>query len=178
MGYIYVRGEKRELDNTRPIDLVIPEWNIIILDTKLGEGVVIWSSLNVYGAEIGENVKLASFVEIQDGVHIGENSKIQTFVFVGRGVTMGRGVFVGPHAVFTNDVYPRATTPDGRRSDEFELAETVVGDYASIGAAAVILAGVRIGGRALIGAGSLVADDVGDREIWYGGKARKQRMWS
>ncbi|MEJ2339882.1 MAG: acyltransferase [Gemmatimonadales bacterium] len=175
MGYIYVRGKKRELDNTGPVDLVIPEWNVTILDTKLGEGVVIWSNLNVYGANIGENVKLASFVEIQDGVQIGENSKIQTFVCVVRGVTLGKGVFVGPHAVFTNDNYPRTTTPDGRRSDNFELAETVVEDYASIGAAAVILAGVKIGSRALIGAGSVVADDVGEGEIWYGGKARKQR---
>ncbi len=177
MGYIYLRGEKKELDNTRPVDLVIPEWNIIILDTRLGKGVVIWSNLNIYGAVIGENVKLGSFVEIQDGVHIGENSKILSFVGVGRGVTMGKGVFVGPHVIFTNDIYPRATTPDGRRSDEFEVAETVVEDYASIGAAAVILGGVKIGSLALIGAGSLVADDVGEREIWYGEKARRRRTW-
>ncbi len=178
MGFVYVRGEKRELDNTRPVDLVIPEWNVTILDTTLGEGVVIWSNLNVYGADIGDNVKLASFVEVQRGVRIGENSKLESFVYVPEGVRMGKGVFVGPHAVFTNDIYPKACAEDGLRKDEFELTETVVEDYASIGAAAVILAGVRIRRHALIGAGSIVMDDVGEHEIWYGGKARKRRAWS
>ena len=172
MGFVYIRGERRELNNTRAVDLVLPEWNITILDTKLGEGVVIWSNLNVYGAEIGRRTKLASFVEIQRGVRIGKNSKISSFIMIPTGVEIGKCVFVGPQAVFTNDVHPAACGEDGMREDDFELTKTVIRDYASIGAGVVILAGITIGRHALVGAGSTVADNVGECEVWYGGKAR------
>lgn len=172
MGFVYIRGERRELDNTRPGDLVIPEWNITILDTKLGQGVVVWSNLNVYGADIGRGTKLASFVEIQRGVRVGENSKISSFVMIPTGVEIGKCVFVGPQAVFTNDVHPAACGEDGMREDDFELTRTVIRDYASIGAGVVIVAGITVGRHALVGAGSTVADDVGESELWYGGKAR------
>jgi acetyltransferase-like isoleucine patch superfamily enzyme len=177
MGLIHVRGKEHEVDTTRPIDLLIPQWNISILDTKLGDGVAVWSNLNVYGAWIGRNVKLAAFIEIQRDVRIGDESKLESFVFVPEGVSIGKGVFVGPHVAFTNDLYPRATDEDGRRSDSFELVTTRVEDYASIGARSVIVAGVTIGRYAIIGAGSVIAESIGEGELWHGEKARWRRRY-
>lgn len=170
-----MRGERREIDNTRPVDLVMPEWNITILGTTLGEGVEIWSNLNIYGAEVGRRTRLASFVELQQGVRVGDNSKILPLVMIPTGVELGNCVFVGPQVVFTNDLSPSACGEDGVREDDFDLVETVVRDHASIGGGSVILAGVTIGRHAVVGAGSVVVDSVGDHEVWYGDKARRRR---
>jgi UDP-2-acetamido-3-amino-2,3-dideoxy-glucuronate N-acetyltransferase len=79
-----------------------------------------------------------------------------------KGSIVGNGVFIGPSAIITNDRYPRALTADGRRRGEkdWELLETHVGNGASLGAGAVLVAGVTIGEYAMIAAGSVVADDV------------------
>ena len=82
MGFIKIRTEKRQVDTGRPQDLVVPEYNIVISNSILGEGVTIWSNVNIYGAEIGENTKIGAFVEIRKGVRIGKNVKIEPFVFI------------------------------------------------------------------------------------------------
>jgi len=71
-----------------------------------------------------------------------------------RGVTLGDRVFVGPHACFTNDLYPRAVSPD------WKLVPTTVEAGASIGANSTILCGVRIGRNAMVAAGAVVTHEV------------------
>ncbi|MBI2659769.1 N-acetyltransferase, partial [Candidatus Woesearchaeota archaeon] len=84
------------------------------------------------------------------------------------------GVFVGPHACFTNDKLPRATTEDGelKTSQDWTVAKTLVKKRASIGANATILCGVTIGKNSLVGAGSVVTKDVPDNSIVAGNPAR------
>jgi acetyltransferase-like isoleucine patch superfamily enzyme len=53
------------------------------------------------------------------------------------------------------------------------MSHTFIGDDVSIGAAATILPGVRIGHGAMIGAGALVTKDVPAGETWIGVPARK-----
>lgn len=134
-------------------------------DVLLGEGVVIHQPelVNIYGCKIGEGTRIGAFVEIQVGVEIGKNCKIQPFAFIPAGVLIGDRVFIGPHVVFTNDKYPRATNEDGHlqvEGTDWTAAVTVVGDCASIGANATILPGVVIGEGAQIGAGAVVTRDV------------------
>ncbi|BCB96075.1 hypothetical protein JZK55_09970 [Dissulfurispira thermophila] len=174
MGCIYIRGERIDVSNDRPIDLILPEWNIIIKDTVIGHGVWIWSNLNIYGAEIGDDSSIATFVEIGKNVEIGSNTKIQSCVFIPEGVKIGNCVFIGPNVSFTNDVYPRACDERGKRKLKFEVIQTMVEDGASIGAGSVIRCGVRIGKKAMIGIGSIITEDVGDGEIFYGTKASKK----
>lgn len=174
MGCIYIRGKRVEVYNDRQIDLILPEWNIIIKDTIIGHGVWIWSNLNIYGAEIGDDTSIATFVEIGKNVEIGSNTKIQSCVFIPEGVKIGNCVFVGPNVSFTNDLYPRACDKDGNRKTRFEVIPTVVEDGASIGAGSVIRCGVRIGKKAMIGIGSIITEDVGDEEIFFGNKATKK----
>jgi acetyltransferase-like isoleucine patch superfamily enzyme len=89
-------------------------------------------------------------------------------------VTIEDGVFLGPHCVFTNDLVPRAITPDGnlRGMEDWVVEHTLVKEGASVGANAVIVCGVVIGGWAMIGAGSVVTKDVPEFGLVYGNPAR------
>ena len=175
MGYINLRGKRKEIESGTPQDLLIGEYNIVIKDTILEEGVTIWSNVNIYGARIGENTKIGAFVEIRKGVEIGRNVKIEPMVFIPEGVKIGNCVFLGPNVVFTNDVYPRSCNESGELIEEYEITPTIVKDGTSIGAQSVIMCGITIGENALIGLGSTVMKDVPANAIVYGDKAKLRR---
>src|SRR5437773_9288584 len=82
-------------------------------DVKLGKGVRIFGFANLYGCEIGDDVKIGTFVEIQKGVRVGKRCKISSHSFLCEGVTLEDEVFVGHNVTFINDRFPRATTADG-----------------------------------------------------------------
>src|SRR5207244_8084969 len=90
----------------QPLQLIAP-------DVKLGKGVRIYSFTNLYGCEIGDGVKIGTFVEIQKGASIGKNCKISSHTFICEGVTLEDDVFVGHNVTFINDRYPRATNGHG-----------------------------------------------------------------
>jgi UDP-2-acetamido-3-amino-2,3-dideoxy-glucuronate N-acetyltransferase len=154
---------------------------LIASDVELGEGVVILhpDQVNLYGCRIGDGCKIASFVEIQRGASLGKNVKVEAFAFIPRGVTVEDGAFIGPHACFTNDPYPRAVTETGEpvRDEDWELVSTVVKERASIGANATILCGVTIGTGALVAAGSVVTQDVPAHSLVMGNPARVVGPW-
>jgi UDP-2-acetamido-3-amino-2,3-dideoxy-glucuronate N-acetyltransferase len=118
---------------------------------------------------VGDRCTIHAPVWIGNNVLIGDDCRIQAFSFIPDGVTIGNHVFIGPRVTFTNDRYPPSPRQD--------WLETVVEDFASIGAGAVIVAGVKIGRRALVGAGAVVTRDVPDNAVVYGNPARikKQR---
>ncbi len=175
MGYIYIRNNKHEVANDIPQDLILPQHNIRIVNTTLGEGVSIWSNLNIYGAKIGSHTKLASFIEIRSNVCVGNNCKIEPFVFIPEGVDIGSGVFIGPNVTFTNDIYPKAVDGQGELIKDYQITPTQIGNFASIGAGCVIRCGITVGQGAMLGAGSLLVDNVGANEIWYAQKAAYKR---
>src|SRR6266849_5793195 len=88
---------------------------MIAPDVELGQNVVIHhpDQVNLFGCKVGDNCKIASFVEIQRGVVLGRNVKIEPFVFIPTGVTIEDGVFVGLHVCFSNDRYPSAVDDKG-----------------------------------------------------------------
>jgi acetyltransferase-like isoleucine patch superfamily enzyme len=92
--------------------------NCIAPDVRLGEGVKLSKFINLYGCEVGDYTKIGAFVEIQKNARIGKNCKISSHSFVCEGVTIEDGVFVGHGVTFINDLYPRATTPDGELQTE------------------------------------------------------------
>jgi acetyltransferase-like isoleucine patch superfamily enzyme len=89
-------------------------------------------------------------------------------------VLIGDEVFVGHGVLFINDKNPRATTGEGelQTASDWELLETRVGRGASLGSGAVIMGGVTIDERALVGAGAVVTRDVGAGEVVAGVPAR------
>ena len=134
----------------------------ILRDVELGEGVRVFSFVNLYECRIGDETVVGPFVEIQSGVTIGKRCKIQSHTFICSGVEIEDEVFVGHGVSFVNDKRPRATTADGelQRADDWEMLPVVVERGASIGSGALVLGGVRIGARALVGAGAVVTRDV------------------
>ena len=141
----------------------------------LGPNCRIWHQAQVReGAHLGANCIVGKGAYVDFGVQIGANCKLQNRVSVYHGTTLEDGVFVGPHAVFTNDKLPRAITPDGElKSDaDWEVGLIRVGYGAAIGAQSVVLPGVNIGRWALVGSGAVVTHDVPDYGIVAGNPAR------
>jgi len=142
---------------------------------QIGADTRIWHFVHVRtGARIGNNCTLGYNVYVDRDVVVGNNVKLENRVSLFRGLTLEDGVFVGPHTTFTNDSYPRAITPDGRLldHDDWPAVPTLVRYGASIGAAAVIIAGVTIGKWAMVGAGAVVTHDVPDHGLVVGRPAR------
>ncbi len=142
---------------------------------KIGKGTRIWHQAQVReGARIGEECIIGKGVYIGAGVRVGNRVKIQNYALVYEGVTLEDGVFVGPHACFTNDLRPRAINPDGslQSGADWEVISTYVARGASIGANSTIIAGVRIGEWAMVGAGAVVTRDVPPHALVVGNPAR------
>ena len=129
--------------------------------------------VNLYGCTIGDETKIGTFVEIQKGAVVGARCKISSHTFVCEGVIIEDEVFAGHGVMFINDRYPRATA-DGRLQSEadWRVVSTLVKRGASIGSGAVIMCGVTIGEKALVGAGAVVTADVPDYAIMVGVPAR------
>jgi UDP-2-acetamido-3-amino-2,3-dideoxy-glucuronate N-acetyltransferase len=152
----------------------------IAADVKLGKGVRIFGFTNLYGCEIGDDTKVGTFVEIQKGAKIGCRCKISSHSFICEGVTLEDEVFVGHGVMFTNDLFPRATNPDGRLQTDadWQCVPTRVKRGASIGSGATLLCGITVGEGAVIGAGSVVTKDVPAGAVVAGNPARIKRWIS
>jgi UDP-2-acetamido-3-amino-2,3-dideoxy-glucuronate N-acetyltransferase len=145
-------------------------------DAQIGAGTRIWRQAQVREhAQIGETCNIGKGAYIDAHVHIGSNVKIQNNVSLFEGVTLEDGVFVGPHVCFTNDMLPRAITPEGKLKsiDDWEITPTLVKYGASIGAGSIIICGLTIGEFALIGAGAVVTRDVPPHTLVFGNPARQ-----
>lgn len=130
--------------------------------------------VNLYGCTIGAQTRIGPFVEIQAGCRIGARCKISSHAFLCEGVTLEEGVFVGHGVMFTNDRYPTSTTATGalKGGDDWTCEPILVCRGASIGSNATLLPGIRIGARALVGAGAVVTRDVPDGAVVAGVPAR------
>jgi UDP-2-acetamido-3-amino-2,3-dideoxy-glucuronate N-acetyltransferase len=146
----------------------------LIDDVDFGENVVVYPFTNLYGCKIGDNTRVGPYVEIQRGAVIGTDCKIQSHSFICDGVAIEDEVFIGHGVMFINDKHPRAAAFGGASETEQDwvLLPTVVERGASIGSAAVILGGLRIGAGALVGAGAVVTRDVAPGNTVAGVPAR------
>ena len=151
-----------------------PPLRKIVSNVKLGREVKIYEFVNLYGCEIGDYSKIGTFVEIQKGAKIGKNCKISSHSFICEGVTIEDNVFIGHNVTFTNDLYPRATTSEGKlqTAGDWICVPTLVKRGASIGSSVTLLCGITVGENAVVGAGSVVTKDVPPNTIVAGNPAR------
>jgi UDP-2-acetamido-3-amino-2,3-dideoxy-glucuronate N-acetyltransferase len=125
--------------------------------TEIGKGSRIWHFCHIMkDVRLGRNCVLGQNCFVASGVTIGDDCHLQNNVSVYYGVTLEDNVFVGPSAVFTNDLNPR---PFHHKSPD-DYPRTVVRSGASIGANATVVAGVTIGEHAFLGAGSVLVRDL------------------
>src|SRR5271170_2421802 len=148
-------------------------------DVKMGRNVRVVGYVNLYGCEIGDEVKIGTFVEIQKGAKIGNRCKISSHTFICEGVTLEDEVFIGHYVTFINDRYPRSTNGNGQLQTEadWNCIRTLVKRGASIGSGATLLCGITVGENALVGAGSVVTKDVPAGAVVAGNPARLIRSF-
>lgn len=146
----------------------------IASNVVLGENVILNDFINLYGCKIDDDTKIGPFVEVQKNAFIGKRCKISSHTFICEGVTIEDDVFVGHGAMFINDKYPRATSESGelQTDDDWEVIPIVVKQGASIGSNATLLCGIIVGSGSIIGAGSVVTQDVPDNTIVAGNPAK------
>jgi UDP-2-acetamido-3-amino-2,3-dideoxy-glucuronate N-acetyltransferase len=119
------------------------------------------------GAQLGSDVVVGAFCFVAKGAVVGAGTRIQSHTSVWAGVELGEDVFIGPGAVFTNVRHPRAAFSRAPVWDR-----TVVEDGATVGAGAVLVAPVRVGRCAMVGAGAVVTRDVPAHAVVVGNPAR------
>lgn len=156
----------------------LEQTRLIAPNVKIGERTRIFGFTNLYGCELGDDVKVGTFVEIQKGARIGHRCKVSSHSFICEGVTLEDEVFIGHGVMFTNDPYPRSTNATGALQTEADWAclPTVVKRGASIGSNATLLCGITIGEGAIVGAGSVVTKDVPAHAVVAGNPARVLRL--
>lgn len=139
---------------------------------EIGEGSRVWHFAHVCaGARIGKGVSLGQNVFVGNKVTIGDKCKIQNNVSVYDNVHLEEGVFCGPSMVFTNVYNPRSLIE--RKS---EYRDTIVKKGATLGANCTIVCGTTIGEYAFIGAGAVINKDVPAYALMVGVPA-KQIGW-
>jgi len=124
-------------------------------------------SVVVDGAALGTDVVVGTFCFVAAGATIGSGTRIQSHTSIWDGVVLGEDVFVGPGVQFTNVRRPRAAFPRAPQWDR-----TSVEEGASLGANVTVVAPVRIGRFAMVGAGAVVTRDVPAHAIVVGNPAR------
>lgn len=139
-----------------------------IRDVVFGEDVIVHQPVNLYGCQIGDQVMIGPFVEIQRGVTVGARSRIQSHAFLCEGVTIGADCFISHGVMFINDKFEHGGPA---RGDKGLWKTTTIGDRVSIGTGAVVLP-VRICEGTVIGAGAVVTKDIDVQGVYVGNPAR------
>ena len=131
-------------------------------DVKIGEGTRVGTfSLIHQGARIGRNCTIGSHCNICH-CQIGDGVSIQTACHITRGTIIEDNVFVGPGVVTLND--PLVAGRD--------MKAPRICEGAKIGGGTVLLPGVNVGRKAIIGSGAVVTKDVPDGCTVVGNPAR------
>jgi acetyltransferase-like isoleucine patch superfamily enzyme len=140
---------------------------------QIGSDTSIWDHVHIrHSTWIGEQCIIGEKTYVAYGVQIGNRVKINAFVYICTGVKIEDGVMISAGTVFTNDRFPRATTPDlkhlrGSEPDEHTLP-TLVREGATVGAGSIIGNDLVIGRFAMIGMGSVVTKSVPDFHLAIG----------
>ncbi|MGH9282026.1 MAG: acyltransferase [Acidimicrobiales bacterium] len=164
-----LRRRRRTVVSSRPAGVFVHETSYVDEGCEVGEGTRIWHFCHVLrGSRLGRNCVLGQNVMVGADVVIGDRCKLQNNVSVYPGVTLEDDVFCGPSCVFTNVVTPRAEI-----ERKHQILPTLVRRGATIGANATIVCGTTIGEYAFVGAAAVVTGDVPAFALMVGCPARR-----
>lgn len=142
----------------------------------IGDDSSVWHLAQIReGAKIGSGCNIGRGAYIGPDVELGQNCKIQNYALVYEPARLADGVFIGPAAVLTNDLFPRAINVDGtlKSGEDWDAVGVNIGQGASIGARAVCIAPLQIGEWAMVAAGAVVSKDVPAHGLVAGVPARR-----
>src|SRR5215472_427231 len=142
----------------------------------LGPGTTVWHLAQIReDARLGRGCIVGRGAYVGPGVTIGDHVKLQNYALVYEPARLEDGVFIGPAAVLTNDLYPRSVDVSGKlkRSADWDARGVLVRSGASLGARVVVVAGCTIGQWAMVAAGAVVTKDVPDFALVAGVPARR-----
>ncbi|MBU3632885.1 acyltransferase [Polynucleobacter sp. AP-Feld-500C-C5] len=139
-----------------------------IKNVKFGKNLVVINPSNLYDCNLGDNVFVGPFVEIQKDVTIGDGTKIQSHAFICEMVTIGKNCFISHGVMFVNDLFADGGPAGG---DRLKWKATILGDRVSVGTNSTILP-VKICSDVVIGAGSVVTKDILNPGIYLGNPAK------
>lgn len=143
---------------------VIRSHAIIYAGTTIGDAFECGHRVTIReGAEIGDHCRVGTLSDIQGHCCIGRYVRLHSNVHIGQLSTIGDFVWIFPYVVLTNDPHPPSNT----------LVGVTVEDFAVIATMTVVLPGVRIGRDALVGASSLVRQDVEAESVVVGNPAKR-----
>ncbi|MFZ1873119.1 MAG: acyltransferase [Chania sp.] len=141
-----------------------------INQVQAGQNVMVIEPSNLYGCQLGDDVFVGPFVEIQKNVSVGARSKVQSHSFICEYVTIGEDCFIGHGVMFANDLF-KSGTPN---ADPATWGRTRIGNRVSIGSGATVLA-VEICDDVVIGAGAVVSKNISRKGIYAGNPAKLLR---
>jgi UDP-2-acetamido-3-amino-2,3-dideoxy-glucuronate N-acetyltransferase len=134
---------------------------------KIGTGTIVWQNTVILkNAIIGKNCNINCNCFIENDVKIGNSTTIKSGTYLWDGVSVGNNVFIGPNVTFTNDKYPKS-----KKKPKF-LLKTIIEDDVSVGAASILMPGIKLGRGSIIGAGSLVTKSVPSYVVVAGSPAK------
>lgn len=152
-----------------PAPLVIGDGSLIRSGSILYQGSTFGPNLRTghkvivrEGTIAGEDLQIGSLSDIQGHCTIGDHVRLHSNVHVGQRTRIGDFVWLFPYVVLTNDPHPPS----------YEMQGCQVGEFAVLATKVVVLPGKRIGRDALVGAMTLVRDDVPGAMICIGTPGR------
>jgi len=151
--------------------------NTILRDTTVGPRSRIVASV-LEAAVVGSDVTVGPFAHLRDGAHLDDGVHMGNFgevknSYLGPGTKMGHFSYVGDATIGEKvNIGAGAVTCnyDGQRKHA-----TLIGEGTFIGSGSMLVAPVRVGPGAVIGAGSVVTHDVPADTVVYGVPARPRR---
>jgi acetyltransferase-like isoleucine patch superfamily enzyme len=141
-----------------------------INQVQAGQNVMVIEPSNLYGCQLGDDVFVGPFVEIQKNVSVGARSKVQSHSFICEYVTIGEDCFIGHGMMFANDLFKNGAP----NVDPASWGRTRIGNRVSIGSGATVLA-VDICDDVVIGAGAVVSKNISRKGIYAGNPAKLLR---
>ena len=129
----------------------------------VADGATIHAFSHIEGATIGAKASIGPFARIRPGTRLGERTKIGNFVEL-KNAQVAAGAKVN-HLSYVGDAEVGAKANIGAGTitcnyDGFGKYQTVIGEGAFIGSNTALVAPVTIGDGAVVGAGSVITEDV------------------